>query len=150
MQKEDNTFRYIRLKVPLLAAPRSKRMEVRSTEEAVAIIRAFLKKEHLPKDREVSGILSLNAGSEAIGISMVGVGTINECFACPRDLFRPALALGGPMLVVWHTHPTGSLVEHAGDLEATKQIVAAGKLLEVNVIDAIVITEDNHHSLLLD
>ena len=60
---------------------------------------------------------------------------------------RPAIRHSAASIILVHNHPSGELVTSAEDLKITKQIVEAGKLLDISVHDHLIVTQDSYLSL---
>ncbi len=84
--------------------------------------------------------LHLNVKHEVIGIHEVAHGTLTESLVHPREVFKAALLGNSFAILVCHNHPSGSaLLPSIEDHAATKQLIKAGKLLGVNVIDHLIL-----------
>ena len=84
--------------------------------------------------------LHLNAKHEVIGIHEVSHGTLNSSLVHPREVFKAALLANTLAILVCHNHPSGSsLSATQEDLDVTKQLVDAGKLIGIPVLDHLVI-----------
>lgn len=90
-------------------------------------------------DRELFVVVLLTAQNDVIGITTAATGTIDMCGIYAREVFKPALLANAASIVVAHNHPSGDPTPSPEDLEVTRLLVAAGKLLQVTVLDHIVI-----------
>src|ERR1700722_13947553 len=87
--------------------------------------------------------LHLNIKNEVIGIHEVAHGTLTESLVHPREVFKAALLANSYAVLVCHNHPSGSvLVPSTEDYAATKQLVAAGKLIGISIIDHLILDGD--------
>ncbi len=102
---------------------------------AVAALAAQL----LPDDaREHFGAFLLDAQNHLVAYHEVSSGTLTASLVHPREVFGPALrVLGVASVVLVHNHPSGDLAPSKEDLRLTRQLVDAGKLLDVVVHDQI-------------
>ncbi|MBV9392401.1 MAG: JAB domain-containing protein, partial [Verrucomicrobia bacterium] len=66
-------------------------------------------------------------------------GTINECAAYPREIFRSAITHSSFGFVLLHNHPTGSVSPSSADLRLTKQLVRGAQLLKIRFLDHIIV-----------
>lgn len=139
-------YRTIRLRVPVLVA-REPEQEVTTPEEAAAAIRAFLDKENAPRDREVFGILALNARGKVIGAEVVSIGTATAALVHPREVFRGAISLGAISLIAWHTHPSGDPSPSPEDRMLHDRLIQAGEVLGIPVVDGLVLGGDHHFTM---
>jgi len=77
----------------------------------------------------------------------ITIGTLNASLVHAREIFKPAIKHSAASIILVHNHPSGQLSPSAEDLKITKQIVEAGKLLDINVHDHIIIAQDSYISL---
>jgi DNA repair protein RadC len=112
-----------------------------------------------PKDviREVKDIcnksqehliaLYLNARHELLQKQTISIGTLNQAIIEPRDIFFYALTLPSPFIILVHNHPSNSPAASEADIQFTKRLIEAGKLLGIKIIDHIIVTKDDYSSL---
>jgi hypothetical protein len=90
--------------------------------------------------REHFGILLLDTRLKLIAYHEVAVGTVDSVRVSPRDVFGPALrVLGTARLILVHNHPSGDVAPSRHDRALTKQLIKAGKLLDIEVDDHVII-----------
>ena len=63
-----------------------------------------------------------------------------------RDVFRPALIAGAAAIIIAHNHPSGNTTPSEQDRKFTREAVTAGKLLNIQVLDHLIITETDYYS----
>lgn len=102
----------------------------------------------LPKE-QMRG-LYLNSHSRVIRDEVISVGTVGASFVHPREVFRPALESSAVAVVLAHNHPSGEATPSAEDVEVTKQLVQAGRLMGIRVLDHVIITRDGFSSVPAD
>lgn len=83
--------------------------------------------------------LYLNSRYQVVHDEIVSVGSLTANIIHPREVFRPAIEHGAVAVIIAHNHPSGSLEPTAEDLAATEQLIAAGKLLGIDVLDHLII-----------
>jgi len=84
--------------------------------------------------------LHLNAKHEVIGLHEVSHGTLSASLVHPREVYKAALLTNSFAILVCHNHPSGSsLSPSAEDILTTKQLLEAGRVLGVSLIDHIII-----------
>lgn len=109
----------------------------------------YLKDMHsLPKE-QLRG-LYLDTHNRVIHQEVISMGTINSNIVHPREVFRPALEYGAAGVVLAHNHPSGISTPSLADIEITKQLIQAGKIIGINLMDHIVITRDGYSSVPAD
>lgn len=98
-----------------------------------------LKKEHFVA-------LYINARNKLIHKEVISVGTLTANLVHPREVFEPAMIRAATEIVVAHNHPSGDSEPSGADLEITKRLVEAGKILGIKVLNHIIITKENYFS----
>ena len=81
----------------------------------------------------------LDARNRVISNSMLYRGSQTACSVCVGEVFKAAIRHGAPSLIVAHNHPSGDASPSAEDVKLTTNLVKAGKLLDCEVIDHLVI-----------
>ncbi|MDX1703663.1 MAG: DNA repair protein RadC [Altererythrobacter ishigakiensis] len=92
-------------------------------------------------------VLYLDSRNRLIDDHHVGDGSIDEAAVHPREVIRRAMDLGASALILVHNHPSGSPEPSRADIQITKKIAEAGRLLGVIVHDHIIIGHEGHVSL---
>ena len=82
----------------------------------------------------------LSSASEPIGIFEVGQGSLSAAPVSPLVIFRNALLLNAPAVIIAHNHPSGSLEASFEDLECRDRLKNAGELLGVKLLDFLVLS----------
>ena len=75
----------------------------------------------------------------------VVVLVLDTCPIAPREVFRPALAAAGSAIVLLHNHPSENPEPSIADIRVTRDLVRAGQLLKVEVLDHVIIGGQNQH-----
>lgn len=84
-------------------------------------------------------IIALDSQHGPIGRHEVSRGILNASLVHPREVFRVAIALNAAALILVHNHPSGDPTPSPDDRAVTQQLVAAGRLLDIPVIDHIIV-----------
>ena len=74
-----------------------------------------------------------------IQVEQASLGTLNECIAHPRDIFRPVMLHNAYAVVVVHNHPSGDPAPSEADRRLTMRLAEAAKLLQVTLFDHVII-----------
>lgn len=96
--------------------------------------------------QEVFGVLVLSTKHTLIGYQEVHRGTLDNVSVHARDVFRAALLLNASGIVLAHNHPSADPTPSADDIAMTRQLVAAGELLGVEILDHIIVGEKQYVS----
>jgi DNA repair protein RadC len=102
---------------------------------------ASLTKEHL------RGIY-LNSHYKIIHDEVISIGTIDANIIHPREIFRPALEYAAAAVILVHNHPSGNLEPSNEDLVITQQLIDAGKLLGIDLIDHVIVSSQGFQSII--
>ena len=100
--------------------------------------------------RESFFVFHLNNNHEIISFETVSIGTINQTLVHPRDVFRAAVAISASAIIIGHNHPSGKAVPSREDIRVTKNLVEAGEILGIPVVDHLVVTARGFYSFKLD
>jgi DNA repair protein RadC len=92
-------------------------------------------------------VMYLNNASKIIRSSCVSTGGITNTFADPRVIFKEALELNATHIILCHNHPSGNLQPSTSDINITKKIKEAGRLLDITVLDHIIVSEAGYCSM---
>lgn len=99
-------------------------------------------------DKEHLRGIYLNSRFKLVHEETISIGTLTESMIHPREVFKPALEHGAVALILAHNHPSGSLDPSDADREVTEHLIEAGKLLGIQVIDHLIITEKKYMSII--
>ena len=111
------------------------RATVNCPEDVVNLLSAemsALEQEHLR-------VLLLNTRNEVTGIEEIYVGNVNSSVVRPAEVFRPGIRANATSILVVHNHPSGDPTPSGADVSITRELVEAGKLLGMELLDHIVI-----------
>jgi DNA repair protein RadC len=96
---------------------------------------------------EVFGVVFLNRANAIIKFEIISEGGITGTVADPRIILKKALQEDAVSIILCHNHPSGNLHPSKQDIELTGKIREAGKFLDINVIDHIIVSENGYFSL---
>ena len=89
--------------------------------------------------QEAFAVLTLNTKNKLIARHLVSLGLVNSAPVHPREVFRAAISNSASAVILVHNHPSGDPTPSAEDLRVTRQLVDAGKIIGIRVLDHIVI-----------
>lgn len=115
----------------LLRAP----LKVRPVLSGWAVVANYLKAALAGRTREEFRVLFLDKRNRLVRDEVMGEGTVDHVPVYPREVLRRALELDASALVLAHNHPGGDPAPSHADIEATRQISDAGRLLRVTLHD---------------
>lgn len=88
---------------------------------------------------EVFVVISLNTKNNIINRHLITIGTLNSTCVHPREIFRPAIVDGAQAVVLAHNHPSGDPSPSGEDISVTRQLVKAGRLIDIHILDHVII-----------
>lgn len=97
--------------------------------------------------QEVFGILILNSKHKIVAVHEISRGSLNSSIVHPREVFKPAVLHNAAAIICFHNHPSGDPEPSREDIEITKRLVEAGKILCIEVLDHIIVSDEGYTSL---
>lgn len=94
-------------------------------------------------DREVFFVMCLNTKNHVVAVHRCHVGSLNASIVHPREVFKSAILNNAASIIVAHQHPSGDITPSMEDINVTKRLVEAGKLLGIEVFDHLVVNGDS-------
>ena len=98
------------------------------------------------KKKEYFIALYLNARNQLIHRDTVSVGTLTASLVHPREVMQPAISHFASSVIVAHNHPSNSLEPSKEDIVLTENLVRAGKILDIALLDHVIVTERDYFS----
>lgn len=127
----------------LMAAAPQERPTVTSPSDAANLLMAemmFLEKEHLR-------LITLDTRNRVISTPTIYVGSLNTSVIRISELFRAAIKDNAAAFIMAHNHPSGDPSPSPEDVNVTRQVVQAGKLMDIALLDHIIIGRQRFVSL---
>jgi DNA repair protein RadC len=115
---------------------------IKSSREAYNYFEAIL----VDKPHEEFWVLFLNRSNKVIGRARISEGGVTGTIADPKLIFKQALEKLSCSIILCHNHPSGNLKPSQADIDLTKKLVQAGKLLDIFVFDHIIFTDTAYYS----
>ena len=104
--------------------------------EAIA---QLLREQNRLKEVETFQILLLNTRRRLIRVEQVSQGTLDTILVHPREVFKSAITARAAALVLVHNHPSGDPTPSDADIKVTRDLIRAGQLLKIEVLDHVVL-----------
>lgn len=127
----------------MLIAGHDQRFQIRSPADAATLLMVemgYLDQEHLRT-------VLLDTKNKVQQITTVYIGSVNSASIRIGEIFKAAVRHNSAALIVAHNHPSGDPTPSPEDILVTKQIVEAGRLLDVDVLDHLVIGRGHYVSM---
>lgn len=93
-------------------------------------------------------VVFLDSKNQIINSKIIFIGTLNESVVHPREIFKSAILENSANIILIHNHPSGDLNPSEEDIKTTKELVKAGELLGIKVLDHIIIGNNSFFSFL--
>jgi hypothetical protein len=91
--------------------------------------------------------LILNTRRRVKGHQLISIGTLDTILVHPREVFRGAIIAAAAAVVIMHNHPSGEPQPSEADIKVTRDLIRAGQLLKIEVLDHVIVGRPNHCSL---
>jgi DNA repair protein RadC len=131
--------------VTLLAAfALARRMALELREDSPTLdtperIADLLREQNRPYEVENFQIVLLNTRRKLIRVERISQGTLDTLLVHPREVFKPAIAANAAAIVLAHNHPSGDPNPSEADIKVTRDLIRAGQLLKIDVLDHVVL-----------
>ncbi|MHB8928151.1 MAG: RadC family protein [Bacillota bacterium] len=125
-----------------LAMRQESRAAIRSPKDAEAIVAErlrYLEQEHFL-------VVLLNTKHHVLGVETVSVGGLSSSVVHPRDIFKSPVRRNAAAVILAHNHPSGDPTPSREDIDVTRRLAEAGKLLGIEVLDHIVVGDNRYVS----
>ena len=91
-------------------------------------------------------ILLMGRSQKVLGKELISRGGLSDVLVDPKIVYSIALRYMATGIILIHNHPSGNLKPSSGDIAITKRLSEAGKLLEIQVLDHLIITDKSYFS----
>jgi len=98
-------------------------------------------------ERECFAVLLLNTRRKVKGHQFLSQGTADTLLVHPREVFRLAIISSANAIIIMHNHPGMDPAPSEADIKVTRDLIRAGQLLKIEVLDHVIIGRPNHSSL---
>lgn len=85
-------------------------------------------------------VFYLDSRNQEIKREIISIGILNESLVHPREVFEGAIKNNAASIIVAHNHPSGDVTPSYDDIEITKRLAHAGKILDIKVVDHVIVS----------
>lgn len=122
----------------------AKRMEEERREESPPLdnpttVVNFMRETNRLKNVESFQVLLLNTRKRLIRVEPISQGLLDTILVHPREVFRAAITANAAGIVLLHNHPSGDPTPSEADVKVTRDLIRAGQLLKIEVVDHVII-----------
>jgi len=97
-------------------------------------------------DREVFIVVPVDVKNRPVGINICHIGSLSEAVCHLREIFKFAILSNAHGIFIAHNHPSGDPTLSQNDINLTKRVQEAGKLLGIPLIDHLIVAKDDYFS----
>jgi len=116
-------------------APDINKVIIRSPKDVYDLVRGdmeFLQVEHFD-------VIGLSTKSHVVFRENISIGTLNSSLAHPREIYKGLIKRSCCSCILVHNHPSGDPLPSQEDIALTKQLVKAGEILQIAVLDHVIV-----------
>lgn len=126
---------------------KTEKVKINSASEIYPIIRGiFMRESKVSRNREHFWTVCLDNANRILNIELVSLGTIKEVLIAPMEVLSIPLQKKAVKIILIHNHPSGQLFPSEQDKDRTDHLIQACKLMEIDVLDHLIITEKDYYS----
>ena len=100
------------------------------------------------RECECLAVLLLNTRRRVKGHQLLSMGTIDTLLVDPRIVFRTAVITAAAAIILAHSHPSGDPTPSEADIKVTRDLIRAGQLLKIEVLDHVIMGAAGRHASL--
>ena len=90
-------------------------------------------------DREYCCVVNLDGANHPINFNVVSIGDVNQAHVPIQNVFKSAILSNASSIMMFHNHPSGSVQASREDIDVTKRLIEAGKIMNIPVLDHIIV-----------
>ena len=102
-------------------------------------IASLLREENRAYEVEHFQVVLLNTRRKLIRVDLVSQGTLDTILVHPREVFKAAISASASAIILVHNHPSGDPTPSEADVKVTRDLIRAGQLLKIDVLDHIIL-----------
>ena len=102
---------------------------------------------HFNPECECMAVLILTTRRRVKGHQLLTIGTMDTILVHAREVFRGAIIAAASAIAIIHNHPSGDPTPSEADIKVTRDLIRAGQLLKIELLDHVIMGNPNHSSL---
>ena len=127
---------------------KAQKIQILNSSDIYKVMQQVLLRENkIRRNQEHFWAVGLDNDNKVLFIELIALGAVNRVNANPPDIFRMGIYKLAVKMILVHNHPSGNITPSKADKDFTDKILKVGKLINIEVIDHLVISEDNYTSL---
>lgn len=133
----------IREIMPRYSGKKFPRFKISDAGDVYPIVKKLVKY----PDKEHMLAVYLNGAHETIGYSIISIGGLRSAPVHAREVFRPAVVTASAAVILAHNHPSGAIDPSEADIRTTRELIQAGKILGIKILDHLVFNDKSYTSI---
>ncbi len=123
------------------------KIQIQNSEDIYSVMqRILMREEKADRGREHFWTISLDNANKILNIELVSMGSFRATIVEPMEVFSIPLQKRAVKLVLIHNHPSGTLTPSEADKDVTDHMIQVGRIMNVELIDHLIITESSYYS----
>ncbi len=118
-----------------------KRPKINSMDDVVQIVKPMI----ADANKEFFMALYLNTKNGVLKKEVISIGSLNANIVHPREIFKTACMISASSIIVAHNHPSGDPTPSREDIEITKKLAEAGKMMGIELLDHVILGYDRNY-----
>lgn len=123
------------------------RRPIKSPEDVTNAVKDMAMEEMRNFDREHFRVIYLDRKGGLLSMEDVSVGGLHSSIVHPREVFKTAIKKSAASIILVHNHPSGDPAPSSEDIEVTRRLIEAGKIMGIEILDHVIIGENTYCSL---
>lgn len=125
----------------------AQKIQLLNSDDVYKIMQQVLLRENkLRRNQEHFWVIGLDTTNKILFIELISLGGTNRVQANPPEVFRMGIYKLAMKMILVHNHPSGAIDPSEADLDLTDRMIKTGKIIHIDVIEHLIITEDNYMS----
>jgi len=125
----------------------TEKIKILNSDDLYGIMQKILLRENkIDRDREHFWVIGLANNHRILFIELISLGTVNQTFAEPMEVFSLALQKRAVNIILCHNHPSGELKPSDADMDITDRLIQVGRIVKTKVLDHLIISEKSYLS----
>lgn len=122
--------------------PKNDIVKIANSDDVFGIMQRILMRDNkLDREKEHFWLVGLNNVNRLLFVELVSMGSVKSTVVAPMNVFRMSLIKGAVKVILVHNHPSGMVKPSPNDLDLTDRLMQVGKIIDVEVIEHLIISE---------
>lgn len=123
------------------------RRPIKSPEDVTNAVKDMVMEEMRNFDREHFRVMYLDRKGGLMSMEDVSIGGLHSSIVHPREVFKTAIKKSAASIILIHNHPSGDPAPSQEDIEVSRRLIEAGKIMGIEILDHVIIGENTYCSL---